>query len=157
MFSLRYKLVVACVAVVLASVLSVADDQKDKSDPKKEKATVTIKTVAGNKWDPAETKVKDGDIVEWTVDQGFHGLAFKDGKKARDVLDFQKGGFEVKMQKGFKPPIEATHDDGDGTDKKGQKDGFLVRAKVKAVPQGVTEVPFFCTVHGEKMGGKLKF
>jgi len=151
---LRYRMVVACVVAGLAIALTGADDKKEE---KVEKATVTIKAIGGkNIWDPDGPTVKEGDIVEWTIDSGTHGLAFEDGKKAREVLEFQKGGFEVKMQD-FAAPIEATHKKNQGAEKKDLKDGFLVRAKVKAIPKGMTELPFFCTRHGTGMSGKLKF
>lgn len=116
-----------------------------------EVAPKKIEGVKPAKWEPAELTVQVGDIVEWSVKAGTHGVAFNDGDKAKQVLDFT-GGLSL-QQHNFKPPMLATHASGTGDSTQGM---LLVRAKVKAIPAGMTEVPFFCSFHGTGMAGKLK-
>ena len=54
----------------------------------------------------------------------------------------------LRIGRSFKPPAQ-------GTDSTEDTKKFIVRATVKAIPEGMTEVPFICTLHDE-MTGKLK-
>ena len=96
----------------------------------------------------SEVDVKPGDVVTWTVTQGEHGLVFLNFTEAQKVLSIDRASLPIKNQDGFKPPAQ-------GTDSTEDTKRFLVRATVKAIPEGMTEVPFICTMHDE-MTGKLK-
>ncbi len=96
----------------------------------------------------SEVDVKPGDVVTWTVTQGEHGLVFLNFTEAQKVLSIDPASMPIKNQEGFKPPAQ-------GTDSSEDTKKFLVRATVKAIPEGMTEVPFICTLHDE-MTFKLK-
>jgi hypothetical protein len=88
--------------------------------------------------------VKAGDLVVWQNVSGNHALQFNDWDSAKKVLDVVDS--EI--------PFDA--DKGKNKDATSQQK-ILLRAKVKAPPQGVTDVPYFCFVHGNIMTGKLSF
>jgi plastocyanin len=146
----RFSLAPALLAalLLLPSVIFRSDEkaqaQKVKGDVKK------VQALTGpNRWDPPKLAVKVGDVVEWSVAAGLHGLAFNDWDKGKQVLE-RVDGLEIKAFD-FKPPTQATHAEGEGS----KKGTLLLRARVKTIPKGMTEIPFFCTVHGPNMTGKL--
>jgi plastocyanin len=96
----------------------------------------------------SEVDVKPGDVVTWIVSKGEHGLVFLNFTEAQKVLSIDPASLPIKNQDGFAPPAQ-------GTDSTEDTAHFLVRATVKAIPEGMTEVPFICTLHDE-MTGKLK-
>src|SRR6516162_7931261 len=77
----------------------------------------------------SEVDVKPGDVVTWIVKQGEHGLVFLDFAAAQKVLTIDPASMEIKEQEGFKPPAQ-------GTDSTEDTKKFLVRATVKALPEG---------------------
>lgn len=110
--------------------------------------TVTVNGVAPMAWEPATVPVKPGDVVEWRVKSGFHGVVFSDFDKAKQVLKIDTAASRpIQAQAGFPASAQGTDGAGAGT--------LLVRATVQAIPAGITEVPFVCTVHGNPMAGKL--
>jgi hypothetical protein len=70
-----------------------------------------------------------------------------DFPQALQVLEIQSS-LPLGPQPGIPAPAQGTGP----TNTPGQ---LLIRARVKAVPAGVTEVPFECTVHKQNMTGKL--
>ena len=132
-------LVAACFLFIHAGAMCRADD-------------ITIEGVnfswQDSKKGNSEVDVKPGDVVTWIVKRGEHGLAFLNFAEAQKVLAIDPASMPIKDQEGFKPPAK-------GTDSTEDTKKFLVRATVKAIPEGMTEVPFICTLHDE-MTGKLK-
>src|SRR5688572_20609299 len=75
---------------------------EEKAAPKK------IEGLGTNKWSPEEVTVKEGDVVEWWVKKGTHGVIFKDWDKAKQVLEVLEGSLEIKKQTGFDLPAQGT-------------------------------------------------
>ena len=112
--------------------------------------TVTINGIETPAWDPKSPTVKVGDIVEWHATEGTHGVIFDDFDVARLVLDIDTAAsLPIGLQPDFPAPAQGTEF------KESPPDTLLVRATVKAIPAGVTEIPFFCTFHGTDMPGSL--
>jgi plastocyanin len=109
----------------------------------------TIVGTGGNAWKEEVTAVKAGDVVTWGIEGGQHGVMFVNFEEAKKVLDIDTAeSLEIKEQPGYPLPAQ-------GTVAKAGAGAVLVKATVKQIPEGMTEVPFFCTKH-PKMAGKLK-
>jgi peroxiredoxin/plastocyanin len=114
-------------------------------------ATVTINGLRlPNRWDPDSVTVKAGDVVEWHAAAGTHGVIFNDWNVAQLALDVDTtASLAIGPQTGFPAPAQGT------VAKTAPPDTLLVRATVKTIPAGVTELPFVCTQHGDDMPGTL--
>ncbi|QGQ29650.1 hypothetical protein [Gimesia maris] len=112
-----------------------------------------IEGTGGNAWSPATLKLKTGDVVEFKVTGSRHGVAFNNGDHAKQVFEFLDG-FELK-QHDFPGTIRSTHANGTGINKD-DNGGLLIRAKVKTIPDGVSELEYFCSLHGNNMSGKIE-
>lgn len=126
-----------------------------KSEPKKPavifiEATETTPTM--KEWGSRETAVRVGDVVEWHVKKGTHGVMFKDWGIASKVLKIDKSeSLKIGTQPGIPSPEQGTVALTAG----GDRSRLLVRATIQAIPLSVHEIDFFCTRDGEKMSGKL--
>ena len=122
-----------------------------KTPLKSSDITVTINGLrTPNRWEPSSPTVKMGDVVEWHAAEGRHGVIFKDFNLAKVVLEFDTdASLTIGPQSGFPEPAQGT------VAKTAPPDTLLVRATVKAIPEGVTELPFVCTQHGDDMPGAL--
>src|SRR5436305_377470 len=133
-FSMRYARTFA-VGLLLSTMCTVATPSV--AEPKNEGAQPVPKKVAGfsgpPRWERVETAVQIGDIVEWSVGGGTHGVMFNDWGKAQQVLE-PVGGLTIGPQPGFAAPAQ-------GTEARAGAGTLLLRARVKAVPAGMTEVP----------------
>jgi plastocyanin len=128
------QILLATVAFLSLSAVSRADD-------------VTILATAMRQWDKKETEVKVGDVVTWKIQGGLHGVMFNDFTEAEKVLKIEEGGLKIEKQPDYDLPAQGTEAvTGTGT--------ILVKAKIIAIPEGVTSVTFFCTEH-PMMTGKL--
>ncbi len=112
-------------------------------------AVKVINGVSGNKWDPQETVVKTGDTVHWVSKSGFHGVTFTKWSVAKDILEVTGGEpmSSSNLHPDAGPDAHGTKGAGAGT--------LLVEARIGEIPDGVTEIPFICSIHGSNMPGKL--
>jgi hypothetical protein len=102
-----------------------------------------------NNPDGGTIPIKNGDTLEFSIKDGFHGLTFLDKAQAEEVFDFVSSTNPFKHQPtdGSGAPFPSTSW---GTD--GQSSGAIATLKVKSDNEHAS-VPFECTVHGEKMKG----
>ncbi len=100
------------------------------------------------RWEPKEISVKAGDVVIWKIDQGFHGVIFSDFDTAKGVLQIEQGSLPIAKQPSFDLPAQ-------GTAVKDSTVPFLVKATIRDIPSGMTEIPFVCTMHPDDMIGRL--
>jgi plastocyanin len=132
-----------CIQRLLAALLFFTSAAASRADEK------IIVTTNQQTWKEAETAVKPGDVVIWKIEKGKHGVMFNNFAEAEKVLKIETGGLEIKEQPGHPAPAK-------GTEAKQGPNTILVKATIKEIPAGVTEVPFYCTAHGQ-MKGKLVF
>jgi uncharacterized protein YijF (DUF1287 family) len=129
------------------------DDQLDAVTPP-QPIVIAGQVVTGSdgkpavQWSKTAPVVHPGDIVQWKVDSGTHGLMFLDFAQAQQALEILPGGLAIGPQPGFDPPAQGTP----GSSVQGQ---LLAQACIKNIPPGITEVPFECTIHKTAMTGKL--
>src|SRR5439155_1099706 len=103
----------------------------------------TVEAKAPMVWQPNTDSASVGDVVEWKLGTGTHGVRITNWN---DV----KGAVDVEMVAGQQPFNEKT-----GQNDKPTKsaDQVLLRLKIKAVPPAPAEIQFNCIVHGDLMTG----
>ena len=101
------------------------------------------------RWEPKEVVVKTGDVVIWKVAQCVHGVMFNDFDRAKTALQIEQGSLPIGQQPGFDLPAQ-------GTVGKGVTVPLLVKATIKEIPAGMTEIGYFCTIHPDEMVGKVR-
>ena len=113
-----------------------------------------METGATKEWRPKESVVKVGDIIEWHVKAGTHGVMFKDWAVASKVLKIDKSAsMKIGPQPGFSDSAQGT----EAITVKGNESRLLVRATVLAIPTAPNDIEFVCTHDKDKMSGKLVF
>jgi ketosteroid isomerase-like protein/plastocyanin len=121
-------------AIVAASALSAAE------------ASIEAKTENGNQlWQPKDTSASVGDVIEWKLDSGTHGVRITNWA---DV----KGHVDVEMVAGQQPFNATTGRNDNSTNTAGK---VLLRIKLKSVPAAPAEIKFNCIVHGAAMNGTV--
>ena len=109
---------------------------------------------AAREWRPKETVIKVGDVIEWHVKAGTHGVIFKDWSVASKILKVDTSvSMKIGPQPGFDDPAQGTA----AITVKGDQSQLLVRATVMAVPASPRDIEFICTHDKDKMSGKLVF
>jgi plastocyanin len=108
-------------------------------------AEKTIEAKATIAWDPAALTVAVGDVIEWKLGAGIHGVRITNWAAVKDNV-------EVVNVAGQQPFNAATGKNDDSTDTAGK---VLLRLKIKAVPAAPAEITYNCIVHGADMKGKV--
>jgi len=110
-------------------------------------AEKTIEAKATIAWDPAALTVAVGDVIEWKVGGGTHGVRITNWAAVKDNVEV----VTVDGQEPFNAETGKTIND-DGTSTAGK---LLLRLKIKTVPPAPAEITYNCVVHGAVMKGKV--
>jgi plastocyanin len=105
----------------------------------------TIEAKGTIAWEPNAVNASVGDVVEWKLGAGRHGVRITNWADVKDNV-------EVMMVQG-QQPFNAT--DGRNDDPTNTAGKVLLRVKIKSVPTGAAEIDFNCIVHGNAMKGKV--
>ena len=105
----------------------------------------TIEGKAPMVWAPKDTSATVGDVVEWKIASGTHGVRITNWAAVKDHV-------EVETVAGQQPFDATAGENSDSTDTAGQ---VLLRLKMKSVPPAPAEITFECTEHGNLMSGKV--
>lgn len=146
------------IATMLAMLAGCATST-DNADRKDQKTVVVFieamePTDTTMEWRPQDTIVKPGDVIEWHVRRGTHGVTFKDWTFASKYLKVDtKASMKIGAQPGFDDPAQGT----EAVSANGDQSRLLVRATVQAIPEDKRDIEFVCTKHRDKMSGKVTF
>jgi len=112
-------------------------------------ATAAVKTIEAktgpNVWAPAAVTAAVGDVIEWKLGAGTHGVRITNWAAVKDHV-------EVEMVAGQEPFDATTGQNPNSTNTAGK---VLLRLKVKTVPPSPAEITYNCIVHGAGMAGKV--
>jgi hypothetical protein len=96
-------------------------------------------------WQPNNISASVGDVVEWKLGVGTHGVRITNWAAVKDHV-------EVETVAG-QQPFNATRGRNDNPTSTGGQ--VLLRLKIKSVPPVPAEITFNCIVHGRIMSGKV--
>ena len=101
------------------------------------------KKIAGNApppaWSPNAVDLKEGELVEFVIQTGPHGVVIPKWTEAKEFLEVEFGP----QPPAFPEPAAST------------SQNAMLRLRVKKAPDQPLTVEFFCAVHGPGMKGKL--
>jgi len=109
--------------------------------------TIEARTLGNgqNVWQPNDISASVGDVVEWKLGSGTHGVRITNWAAVKDHV-------EVETVAGQQPFNAATGRNGNSTSTAGQ---VLLRLNIKSVPPAPAEITYNCIVHGISMRGKV--
>src|SRR5437588_6369078 len=96
-------------------------------------------------WYPNDDKSSVGNVVDWKLGAGTHGVRITNWNDVKGVVD-------VEMVAGQQPFNAMTGQNDNSTN---SADQVLLRLKIKAAPPAPAVINFNCIVHGNLMTGTV--
>jgi cytochrome oxidase Cu insertion factor (SCO1/SenC/PrrC family)/plastocyanin len=132
-------------AVVAASTMLASAKTIDSNTAAAEKAIEATTTDSRHFWQPNDISASVGDVVEWKLGSGTHGVRITNWAAVKDHV-------EVETVAGQQPFNATTGRNDNSTNTAGR---VLLRLKINSVPPAPSEITYNCIVHGNIMRGKV--
>jgi plastocyanin len=133
-------------AVVAASTMLASAKTIDaNTGAAAENAIEAITTDSRHFWQPNDMSASVGDLVEWKLGSGVHGVRITNWAAVKDHV-------EVETVASQQPFNATTGRNDNSTNTAGQ---VLLRLKINSVPPAPSEITYNCIVHGITMRGKV--
>lgn len=129
--------VTSTVPVAIAAIRSVQAESASR--------TIAIEARSDRTWRPSDVTAAPGDVIEWKICAGRHGVRITNWADVKDHV-------EVQAVAGQQPFNATTGQNDASSETAGQ---VLLRLTIRSVPTATPEIKFDCIVHGAAMSGKV--